>query len=63
MSKTWRTTSEEDYYYEAGVFEAVEAAIEKAHNSAYERAYQAQCQRELALWERRNNSGQGITPS
>jgi hypothetical protein len=49
MSKTWRHTDAEDYYYEANINEVIEAAYE----TAYERAYRAQCQRELALWERR----------
>ena len=59
MSKTWQTSEKEDYYYEVDINEAIEAA----HQSAFERAYQAQCKRELALWERRRNSDLGITPS
>jgi hypothetical protein len=51
MSKTWRTSELEDYYYEVDISEA----IEQAHESAYERAYQVQRQRELALWQRRNS--------
>ncbi len=62
MSKTWGATEREDreaYYYEADISEV----IDKAYDSAYERAYQAQCKRELALWERRRNSDIRNTPS
>ena len=53
MGKTWSRTHEaEDYYYEVDINEM----IENAYSSAYERAYQTQCERERALWERRSNN-------
>jgi hypothetical protein len=58
MAKTWGATERDDYYYEADINEL----IESAHEKAYERAYQAQCKRELALWERRRNSDLGNVP-
>jgi hypothetical protein len=51
MGRTWGATEKDDYFYEVDINEA----IERAHQQAYERAYQAQRRRESVLWERRNS--------
>jgi len=59
MGRTWGATEREAFYYEEDISEV----IERANQLAYERAYKAQCERELALWNKRRNSDSGITPS
>jgi hypothetical protein len=51
MIATWGTLEKGNYYYEL----AINEIMEKACENAFEQAYQAQCQRERALWARRNS--------
>ena len=55
MARSWGSDAREEYYYESDIDERIE--------SAYERAYQAQVEREAALWERRRSiDHNGNTP-
>lgn len=55
MSKTWQLGNFLEDYYEA-------RETDELIENAYEHAYRVQCQRELALWERRKNSDNKAAP-